>query len=57
MKKFLQQILNKVVGLHYILITDKDGVPFIKGKSLFKPMVNCYLVDVLHVHDIYSQLE
>ncbi|KAK7575559.1 hypothetical protein V9T40_011845 [Parthenolecanium corni] len=37
MKKFLQQILNKVVGLHYILITDKDGVPFIKVNSSNTP--------------------
>lgn len=33
MKKFLQQVLNKVEGLYYVNIADKDGVTFIKGKS------------------------
>ncbi|XKL60957.1 hypothetical protein PGB90_008014 [Kerria lacca] len=33
MKKFLQQIINKVEGLYYVHITDKDGVTFIKINS------------------------
>lgn len=32
MKKFLQQTLQRVDGLYYILIADKDGVPFIKSE-------------------------
>ncbi|XP_069699594.1 ragulator complex protein LAMTOR3-A [Periplaneta americana] len=30
MKKYLQQLLSRVDGLHCILITDRDGVPVLK---------------------------
>lgn len=33
MKKYLQQLLSRVDGLHCILITDRDGVPVLKVAS------------------------
>ncbi|XP_054711471.1 ragulator complex protein LAMTOR3-A-like [Uloborus diversus] len=38
-KKFLQDIIKKVDGLHAILITDRDGIPVIKVNTADTPEV------------------
>ncbi|XP_065210168.1 ragulator complex protein LAMTOR3-A [Planococcus citri] len=42
-KKFLQQIMHRVDGLYYIVISDKDGVPFIKMSSQNAPDIGSRL--------------